>query len=223
MEFLMKKILLIFTFLFTLIFCDSSKLPNDVRWVVSSKEYKQLCEQVYDHAQYVCMMKSNFYKSNTMFKTPAIVMDLDETVLDNSQYQVELFDKGESFNMESWAKWVLREEANLVPGAKEFIDYIRSIDIQIIFISNRMHERLDATKSNMRKLGILEDDDIFLLRLDKKDTKVIRREEVLAGTNRMKNYGKFDVMAYFGDASGDFPLDNSSNYFIFPNPMYGKW
>ena len=99
MEFLMKKILLFFTFLFTIIFCDSSKLPNDVRWVVSSKEYKQLCEQVYDHAQYVCMMKSKFYKSNTMFKTPAIVMDLDETVLDNSQYQVELYEKNETYGI----------------------------------------------------------------------------------------------------------------------------
>ena len=52
----MNRIFLVF--LFSIIFCDTSKLPNDVRWVVSSKEYKHLCEQVYDHAQYVCKMKS---------------------------------------------------------------------------------------------------------------------------------------------------------------------
>ena len=219
----MKRILLISSFLFTLIFCEVSNLPNDVRWVVSSKEYKQLCAQVYDHAQYVCKMKSNFYKSSSMSKTPAIVMDLDETVLDNSQYQVELFEKGESFNMDSWSAWVLRKEAKLVSGAKEFIDFVRSIDVQLIFISNRMDERLEATKSNMKKLGILEDGDIFLLRLDRQDTKDIRRQEVLTGINRMKNFGKFDVMAYIGDAAGDFPNDNSTNYFILPNPMYGKW
>jgi len=142
----MNRILLISVLLFSLIFCDTSKLPNDVRWVVSSKEYKQLCEQVYDHAQYVCKMKLNSYKSGSMSIAPAIVMDLDETVLDNSQYQVELFEKGESFNMDSWSAWVLRKEAKLVSGAKEFIDFVRSIDVQLIFISNRMDERLEATK-----------------------------------------------------------------------------
>jgi len=218
----MRKIFL-FYLISTFIFCDSSKLPNDVRWVVSSSEYKQLCEQVYDHATYVCKIKSGFYKSSTMFKTPAIVMDLDETVLDNSQYQVELFEKGEKFNMQSWSKWVIREEAELVPGSKKFIDFIRSLDVQIIFISNRMHERLDATKSNMKKLDVLENNDIFLLRLDKKDTKNIRRQEVLNGNNRMEQYSSFDIMAYIGDASGDFPDDGNTNFFILPNPMYGKW
>ena len=155
--------------------------------------------------------------------TPAIVMDLDETILDNSQYQVELFEKGESFNMDSWSSWVLRKEAKLVPGAKEFIEFVRSIDVQLVFISNRMDERVEATKLNMKKLGILEDSDIFLLRLDRQDTKDIRRQEVITGINRMKSFGKFDVIAYIGDAAGDFPIDSSANYFILPNPMYGKW
>ena len=216
------KISIYISLLTTSIFCNSTVLPNDIRWVVSSEEYKQLCEQIYDHATYVCKIKGGFYKSNSMFKKPAIVMDLDETVLNNSQYQVEIFNKGESFNMESWADWVLREEATLVPGSKEFIDFIRSLDIQIIFISNRMDERVEATKSNMKKLGIYNSNDIYLLRLDKADKKSIRRNEVIKGINRMKNYGSFDVMAYLGDAKGDFPNETSTNFFIFPNPMYGK-
>ena len=65
-------------------------------------------------------------------------MDLDETVLDNSRYQVENFEKGETFNMNSWAKWVNRAEADLVPGAKEYIDLVRQLGVQLIFISNRI-------------------------------------------------------------------------------------
>ena len=87
-----------------------------------------LCEKVYDQA----MVYTQHSYSN---KKQAVIMDLDETILDNSMYQVENFHKGHSFNMDSWADWVNRGEAMLVPGAKEYIDLIRELDIQIIFIS----------------------------------------------------------------------------------------
>ena len=58
-------------------------------------------------------------------KEYAIIMDLDETVLDNSQYQVQLFKKNETFNQVSWSEWVNKEVASLIPGTKYFIDYIR--------------------------------------------------------------------------------------------------
>ena len=66
-----------------------TKLPNDIRWVVQSDEYKMLCEKIYAQAT---IETENLYSS----KTQAIIMDLDETVLDNSKYQVENFDKGEN-------------------------------------------------------------------------------------------------------------------------------
>ena len=78
----------------------------------------------------------------------------------------------------------------------------------------------------MKKLGIYFEDDIFLLRKNKEDTKIIRRKEVLNGNNRMEDYGAQKVIAYFGDAIGDFPRNKkykfSKNKFIFPNPMYGQ-
>ena len=193
------------------------KLPNDIRWVVKSDEYEMLCKEIYRQAT----IETKKIYSN---KRQAIIMDLDETVLDNSKYQVENFNKGETFNMESWAMWVNREEADLVPGVKEYIDLIRELGIQLIFISNRMDERLEATKENMRKLDIYNERDIYLLRLDKKDKKNIRREEIFNGVNRMAEYGSFDVILYIGDAMGDFPKDdNNANKYILPNPMYGKW
>ena len=86
------------------------------------------------HATYICKIKAQFYSSSTSFKTPAVILDLDETVLDNSQYQVELFYKDESFNMESWSDWVLREEAELVPGSKDFIEFISSLNVDGIWL-----------------------------------------------------------------------------------------
>ena len=158
----------------------------------------------------------------------AIIVDLDETILDNSQYQVMLHRKNEKFNPESWSSWVNKEEAELVPGAKQFLDKVRDLDVRVIFISNRMNKNLLPTINNLKNLNAFSDDDIFLLRLDKKDTKVVRRGEVFSQEARMEEYPHFSVISYLGDAIGDFPKDSSKcnwgvNCHVFPNPMYGKW
>jgi len=205
-------------------FSFSEKLPNDVRWVLKSKEYKALCHQTYNIAE---MQLDAILKEKKRSGKLAVVMDLDETVLDNSQYQVELNKNNKSFSMKSWAQWVLREEAQLVPGVKRFIKKLRKNNIQIIFISNRMHERVKATKNNMRKLDLYSKDDIYLLRKNKEDKKGIRRKEIYSSTGRMKKYKNFKVIQYFGDAMGDFPNleypEFGTSQFILPNPMYGKW
>lgn len=216
----MLKFVQSFLFILVFNFLLSEKLPNDIRWVVKSDEYEMICNQTYDLAK--TRLKEIYLESDDI-SGKAIIMDLDETILNNSQYQVEISRKDETFNMKSWAKWVNRSEASLVPGAKEFIDLARDIGIQLIFISNRMDKRLDSTKKNMKSLDIFSEDDIYLLRLDRKDKKTIRRNEVFKGENRMSEYGPFDVVMYFGDAMGDFEEKDFYNNFIFPNPMYGKW
>jgi 5'-nucleotidase (lipoprotein e(P4) family) len=203
-------------------FNNLNELPNEIKWVTQSKEYINLCQQIYQTAIIAVRQQS---QGNI---NPFIVMDLDETVLDNSKYQIELHLNKESYNLDSWNQWVKTEVSELVPGAKEFIiEYKKNPYARIIYLSNRDHKTLDATKSNMKKLGLDIKDDIFLLRKNKEDIKVVRRKEISDGTKRMKAYGPQKVIAYFGDAVGDFP-DNEEyrfgrNKFIFPNPMYGKW
>lgn len=199
------------------------ELPNDIRWVTNSSEYKILCEQTYKNAweNLAETLKNASAQS-------AIIMDLDETILDNSDYQVGLTEKNESYKPESWFVWVNQEEAKLVPGAKEFIDSVRTTKTRLIFLSNRMAKNELPTINNMKQLSIYEDDDIFLLRIDKPDKKHIRRAEVINGTGRIKDIGPMTVLAYFGDARHDFPDPDDYyqfgfNMFMFPNPMYGKW
>ena len=197
-------------------------LPNDVRWLINSSEYVAICKQIYMNA--LSSMQSVFLNTTN----PIIIMDLDETVLDNSKYQIDLFLNNTQYNEISWDHFVNKEISDLVPGAKDFItEYKKHTNARIIYISNRSHATLEATKNNMKKLGVYFEDDIFLLRKHKEDTKVLRRNEVFNGSNRMSQYGPQKVLAYFGDAMGDFPKDTnyefSINKFIFPNPMYGKW
>ena len=109
----------------------------------------------------------------------------------------------------------------------EFKDFKEKYEGRIVFISNRDASTIKATRNNLDNLGLLFEDDVFLLRKDKRDTKIVRRNEVLEGIGRMQSYGPNSVIAYFGDQIGDFPNDTtfvfSLNKFMFPNPMYGNW
>ena len=207
----------------------NDRLPNDVRWVKESNEYKALCHQVYSNALGDINSKLRYNKSslNIPNHSFAVVMDLDETVLDNSDYQVDILNKNQNFSIESWSMWVKEEKASLVPGALNYIAFLRDNNIQIIYISNRMNARLESTKNNMRKLGIYSTDDIYLLREDKQDKKTVRRNEIDKSVGRMSAYGSFTVIQYLGDAMGDFKYNKFDRFgvdqFIFPNPMYGKW
>ena len=158
----------------------------------------------------------------------AIVMDLDETVLDNSGYQRRLEMSGEAYSQESWEKWVIEEKSGLVPGAKEFIAKVRKLPrARIIFISNRYDRNTGHSQANLKKLGLSADNDIYLLRADRSDLKSKRRKEVLTGTGRMKKHGAFKVLAWFGDAAHDMPDDPKLKWgthkFMMPNPVYGNW
>ncbi len=219
----MKKMVILF--LLVILFGQSpDKMPNDIRWVRNSKEHDALYEQVYANAW------RQIAKQAQETSDPwVIVMDLDETVLDNSLYQVKLFEKGEHFTPESWDVWVTRSAAGLVPGVKAFIDSIHTrTKGQIIYISNRMANRTEETKLNLKQDRIYEEEDIFILRKDHDDTKSVRRHEVITGSGRMAKVGARRVLAYFGDAMGDFPATGDTlhwgvNKFILPNPLYGKW
>ena len=224
---LLYKNLIIFTLSFLILSCntnsDNIKLPNDIRWVVKSKEYDILCEQIYNTAWGKLSRLLKNSDSNS-----CIVMDLDETVLDNSKYQIDLTKKGESYNPESWSAWGNLKEAELVPGAKNFIDNVNKTNVRIVFLSNRMDKNKLPTIKNMERLSIVDSDDIFLLRLNKEDKKYVRRSEIINGDGRFSEIGPLKVLAYFGDAKHDFPENDDNftfgqNMFMFPNPMYGKW
>ena len=94
----MLKFVQSFLFILVFNFLLSEKLPNDIRWVVKSEEYEMICNQTYDLAK---SRLKEIYLELDDISGKAIIMDLDETVLNNSQYQVEISRKGETFNMKS--------------------------------------------------------------------------------------------------------------------------
>ena len=126
---------------------NSTPTATPIRWVSKSKEYQAICQQTYLSAWE--KVKEGAKQTSSPW---AVVMDIDETLLNNSQYQIALNAKNASHSQEAWEAWVNRTEAKPVPGAKAFILKIRGLpNGRIIFLSNRFARNTEATRRNLQK------------------------------------------------------------------------
>ena len=170
-------------------------------------------------------------------KKPAIIVDVDETVLDNTAYEARMILDGTKYP-EGWVSWGKEAAATEVPGAKDFLNYAASKDVTIFYITNRVLELKEATKKNLTKLGIPWD--------KTKDTVLMRGENNWGsdkGPRRMLVGNEYRVLLMIGDNLGDFvdAKDNNLNpsnrknivsdyadywgvqWFMLQNIAYGDW
>jgi acid phosphatase len=84
---------------------------------------------------------------------PAIIVDIDETVLDNSGYQAWMTMKGTTFDPKTWNAYVNSVTSEAIPGAVEFVRYADSKGVRVFYISNRTAEEEAATRKNLDKFG----------------------------------------------------------------------
>ncbi len=171
---------------------------------------------------------------------PAVIMDIDETVLDNSPYQARLVATGQEYNEASWAEWVKEEKAKPLPGVLEFARAAEARGVTILYLSNRAQDLQDATLANLRAEGLPVKDESVFLGLgtfvegceQNGSEKLCRRR--LAGR-------EYRVLMQFGDQLGDFVeviantpeartdlLEEYGDWFgerwwMLANPTYGSW
>ena len=220
--------LFIFLFLFACNNVEISKKEHSLYWQKNSAEYVALSYQAYNLAKFRLDEKLN----SEFNKRPAIVIDLDETVLNNLPYNEMLIDSSEVFTQESWSKWVNKKIATKVPGSLEFINYAKSKNVKIVYLSNRRVENYDPTKENLVSLGYPFDEDTLMLLRDETSDKTARR-------NTLNDY---EIIMLLGDNLADFnsvfykksnnerirSVDSLSKMFgdkfiVFPNLIYGDW
>ena len=171
---------------------------------------------------------------------PAVVLDIDETVLDNSPYQARLIKSGGEFNEADWAAWCKEERARALPGVVEFTQFAASHGVAVIYISNRAKDLDQATLSNLRKAGLpVSGPEAFLgLGTFVEDCEQFGTEK---GCRRQLVSRKYRVLMQFGDQIGDFATVLANNaegrqkamtpymdwvgtrWFVLPNPTYGAW
>ncbi len=218
-----------------------------VLWFQTSVEYQASAAQTYHSAESALLrglrdphwtaaleQTSNFEKL-----PPAVILDLDETVLDNSRFEARLVATGEPYTDAAWTKWANEENAGLVPGAKHFLQFARAKGVAAIYITNRA---CDATNPDdplvivLRKLQLPTEPIAGRLfcQQGKSGDKSARRAMCAA---------KFRILLLFGDQLGDFlqiPSESATldgrqklydahqsmwgeRWFQLPNPMYGSW
>lgn len=123
-------------------------LSNALKWQTISKEYGFLTRAIYQQA-------SNTLNQTSLPKEKwVVVMDVDETILDNSPYQLMLHESGLSYTPATWSNWVMRAVAKLVPGAQSFMQTVLDLGGTLALITNR-EKSLDAyTWQNLTQNGL---------------------------------------------------------------------
>lgn len=162
----------------------------------------------------------------------AVVVDIDETILNNAPYEAKTILDGKSYESESWYEWCNMAVAEPVPGAIEFLQFADSLGFHVFYITNRKEKFVgEGTRQNVRNLGFPQTtDDHFLLRTDERN-KEKRRQSVsenyeivlLAGDNMGDFYEDTDVFTK-REATMKSNMDNFGKKFIvLPNAIYGDW
>jgi 5'-nucleotidase (lipoprotein e(P4) family) len=165
----------------------------------------------------------------------AVIVDVDETVLDNSPYSKRALSEGRTWDSTSWHEWVLMERAKALPGSVDFLRYAESKGCEVFYITNRLNSEREATVNNLRKEGFPFADTAHVLTTPmlKMSDKTGRREQVKS---------RFRALLYCGDQLRDFDesfkdrTDNygrgrvdamkeplSSSFILLPNTLYGTW
>lgn len=106
-----------------------------VLWLQTSAEYAAVTSGIFAAAGRELERVGGSDLDRNLHK--AVVMDIDETVLDNSAYQAQLVIEDETYNSESWDQWVALKAAEAVPGAVHFIQLSQRLGLHIAFITNR--------------------------------------------------------------------------------------
>ncbi|HEY0771666.1 MAG TPA: 5'-nucleotidase, lipoprotein e(P4) family [Sphingobacteriaceae bacterium] len=203
---------------------------NTVLWQQRSGEYRALAFQAYNFARLSldCALKQNKRK-----KPPkCIIVDIDETVLDNSPFQGHELHKGISFLPEDWYNWTARAVADTVPGAFSFLKYAESRKVEVFYVTNRDRSEFQATLQNLKKFNFPFADENHLLVKDKTSDKEPRRTEIAKSHKILllcgDNLNDFSDVFYLKGREAREVVNEMQGMFgyqfiMLPNPMYGDW
>lgn len=214
---------------------DNEYQVGAVLWTQSSAEYRALAFQAFSLARLRLDQDLARHRSRRRAARPAIIVDADETVLDNSRFQAELILRGAAYSADAWQSWCARAEAGAVPGAVDFLSYAFQHGVHVFYITNRRQTEKAGTVANLKRLGFpdVSDESVMIREQGTPASKESRRQTVRA---------RYRVVLLIGDNLNDFNDDFAgksiadrkaqvdreraefgSQFIVVPNPMYGDW
>ncbi|HEY8010668.1 MAG TPA: HAD family acid phosphatase [Rudaea sp.] len=224
---------------------------NALAWAQTAIEHNLIYREVYRNAQEKLLRALKDPRWDALAKDdrngtlkglkPAVILDIDETVLDNSPYQARLLRSGNEFDEFSWAQWCKEKSAKPLPGALEFTRFAAQHGVTLFYLSNRARDLNAATVANLGSAGfpLNAGDDSFLgLGTLLKGCEQVGSNK---GCRRKLIAQHYRVLMQFGDQLGDFvdavvPTRSGradavapyldwigERWFVLPNPTYGSW
>ncbi|MTI22584.1 5'-nucleotidase, lipoprotein e(P4) family [Fulvivirga sp. RKSG066] len=207
----------------------AKELGGAVLWYQTSAEMHLSYLQAYRYAQLLLDEKL----SQGEVENPAVVLDIDETVLDNSPYQGRLLEEGKLYASESWMDWTKRGKAKALPGVKKFVVYAKEKGVEVIYISNRSVKVLGPTIQNLKDEGFPNADSAYVFLKEETSDKTNRRATVSDDYNILVFVGDnlTDYSQLYADRDEDWGKqlveknkeELLNNFVMLPNPMYGEW
>lgn len=213
---------------------DAAAQLNDqsvmaLNWFQQSGEYQALTYQAFNTATVA------FDQAPSLTGKPkAVVVDLDETMLDNSAYSAWQVKANKPFDSKSWSAWTQAKQANAVPGAVSFAQYVVSHGGTLFYVSNRDQKDYAATVANMQRLGFPNVNEKTVRLSTGTSNKQARFDTI-------KNEG-YNIVLYVGDNLNDFGAATyhqgnqqrrdfvnknhhlfGTQFIVLPNPLYGDW
>lgn len=198
-------------------------------WQQKASEYKALCFQAYNTAR----LRLDMLLKESHNKPLALVTDIDETILDNSPYQVHSSLNNEEYSDSSWIVWTKRIECDTVPGGLSFFQYAKSKGVNVFYITNRLEVEREQTLKELQRWHFPDATNDHLILKTAGSGKGPRRDMISAN---------YDIVMLFGDNLSDFSSvfdkkpqnerDNQtrnnsamfgSKFIVLPNTMYGDW
>ena len=169
---------------------------------------------------------------------PAVILDIDETVLDNSYFQARMVRDRTVFSEELWNGWVQEARATPIPGAREFTHYAAKNGVAVFYISNRTAVGETATRANLAAHGfaLSETVDTLLTRGERPEWQASAK-----GPRRLHVARDYRILLLIGDDLGDFVVNAAGTpeerqtrtapnsewwgrrWIMLPNPTYGSW
>lgn len=203
--------------------------PNDVKWSRVSAERRAIYLGTYRSAA----RQLNDLAKGRAVGTWGVILDADETVIDNSEYEVGRIPFGGSFDAKAWTAWVMAARAPALPGAVAFTTSVQQLGGKVVIITNRDDAECPITRDNLRRSGIVVD---LVLCKTTTDDKNPRFDAVQNGS-AAPDFPAIAVLEWVGDNIQDFPRLTQSirdepdgafsrfgeSFFALPNPMYGSW
>ena len=209
----------------------ADSIPLGLRWYRASAERRAIYLQAYRGAAATVERRAAGLAPGSW----AVILDADETVLDNSPYEQELAERHASYDEASWRGWVMRRSAAALPGAAAFTSRVRALGGRVVIVTNRDDAYCDATRANLQGVGVAADE--VLCKTDPKSGSKDPRFEAVAAGTAPSILPPMKVVMWVGDNIQDFPRmtqvirtapDSSfagfgETYIVLPNPMYGSW